>query len=113
MYSFLNTKRSLNERLNLFTSSVQKIHPEIIGIAVTRMDDHDNLYSVYRSPDYGDNFPTFIASIAQSPRLSKMRSSLELNIIDNMLSHQSSVKKNSFTIITKPLYFKYGMPNLY
>ena len=73
MYSFLNTKRSLNERLDLFTSSVQKIHPEIIGIAVTRMDDHDNLYSVYRSPDYGDNFPTFIASIAQSPRSEERR----------------------------------------
>lgn len=93
MYSFLNTKRTLQERLALFVSSVQRIHPEIIGIAVTHVDDHDNLYSVYRSPGYGDNFPTFIESISQSPRLNKMRSSFEPSIIDNMLSHQSSVKR--------------------
>ncbi|WP_297478230.1 HD domain-containing phosphohydrolase [uncultured Photobacterium sp.] len=93
MYSFLNSTHTLNERLNLFTASVKNLYPEIIGIAVTRIDEHDNLYSVYRSPDYGDNFPTFISSISRSPRLNKMRSSLEPSIIDNMLSHQSSVKK--------------------
>ena len=93
MYSFLNSTHTLNERLNLFTASVKNLYPEIIGIAVTRIDEDDNLYSVYRSPDYGDNFPTFISSISRSPRLNKMRSSLEPSIIDNMLSHQSSVKK--------------------
>lgn len=92
MYSFINSTRSLKQRLNLFVTSVQELYPDIIGIAVTRMDDHDNLYSVYRSADYGDNFPTFIESISQSPRLSKMRASLEPSIIDNMLCHQSSVK---------------------
>ncbi|MEC6882238.1 HD-GYP domain-containing protein [Photobacterium piscicola] len=93
MYSFLNSTHSLNTRLNLFVASVKKLYPEIIGIAVTRIDEHDNLYSVYRSPDYGDNFPTFISSISQSPRLNKIRASLEPSIIDNMLSHQSSVKQ--------------------
>ncbi|MCD9462324.1 hypothetical protein CJF25_04850 [Photobacterium phosphoreum] len=99
MYSFLNSKRSLKKRLDLFVTSAQKIYPDIIGIAVTRMDEHDNLYSVYRSADYGDNFPTFISSISKSPRLSKMRTSLEPSIIDNMLSHQSSVKSIHFRLL--------------